>query len=101
MRSDRAPAGVSASPSGEPWWVQAPRVPYFLPHSQQAVPDQVPVCTPEVQELRITARSGGRQSVTRLACQSSPNGAMLSYTITGGEERPSHSTTQPLTAAWH
>lgn len=73
----------------------------FSPHSRQAVPDQVPVCTPEVQELRITARSGGRQSVTRLACQSSPNGAMLSYTITGGEERPSHSTTQPLTAAWH
>ncbi|NXJ51321.1 CDHR4 protein, partial [Spizaetus tyrannus] len=52
----------------------------------QAVPDQAPVCTPEVQELRITARSGGRQSVTRLACQSSPNGAMLAYTITGGNE---------------
>ncbi|XP_029852102.1 cadherin-related family member 4 [Aquila chrysaetos chrysaetos] len=52
----------------------------------QAVPDQAPVCTPEVQELRITARSGSRQSVTRLACQSSPNGAMLAYTITGGNE---------------
>ncbi|NXS71169.1 CDHR4 protein, partial [Pandion haliaetus] len=52
----------------------------------QAVPDQVPVCNPEVQELRIMARSGGRQPVTRLACQSSPDGAMLAYTITGGNE---------------
>ncbi|XP_074692395.1 cadherin-related family member 4 [Strix aluco] len=52
----------------------------------QAVPDQPPVCTPEVQELRITAGSGGRQPVTRLACQGSPDGAVLAYAITGGNE---------------
>ncbi|NXH78712.1 CDHR4 protein, partial [Hydrobates tethys] len=52
----------------------------------QAVPDQAPLCTPEVQELRITARLGGRQPVTRLACQGSPDGAALAYTITGGNE---------------
>ncbi|KAF1403056.1 Cadherin-related family member 4, partial [Spheniscus magellanicus] len=52
----------------------------------QAVPDQAPVCTPEVQELRIMARSGGRQPVTRLACQGSPDGAVLAYTIAGGNE---------------
>ncbi|NXN67256.1 CDHR4 protein, partial [Himantopus himantopus] len=52
----------------------------------QAVPNQTPVCTPEVQELRITARLGGRQPVTRLACQGSPDGATLAYTITGGNE---------------
>lgn len=69
------------------------------PRSRQAVPDQAPVCTPEVQELRIMARSGGRQPVTRLACQGSPDGAVLAYTIAGGEEQPS--TTQPLTAVWH
>uniref|UniRef100_A0A663MIS9 Cadherin related family member 4 n=1 Tax=Athene cunicularia TaxID=194338 RepID=A0A663MIS9_ATHCN len=56
------------------------------PHSQQAVPDQPPVCTPEVQELRITAGSGGRQPVTRLACQGSPDNAVLAYAITGGNE---------------
>ncbi|NXF43046.1 CDHR4 protein, partial [Oceanites oceanicus] len=52
----------------------------------QAVLDQAPVCTPEVQELQIMARSGGRQSVTRLACQGSPDGATLAYTIAGGNE---------------
>ncbi|NXW53537.1 CDHR4 protein, partial [Eurystomus gularis] len=52
----------------------------------QAVPDQVPMCTPEVQELRITAGSGVRQPVTHLVCQSSPDGAALAYTITAGNE---------------
>ncbi|KAM9276671.1 cadherin-related family member 4 [Morus bassanus] len=52
----------------------------------QAVPDQAPVCTPEVQELWIVARSGGRQPVTRLACQGGPDGATLAYTIAGGNE---------------
>ncbi|XP_075288835.1 cadherin-related family member 4 isoform X2 [Opisthocomus hoazin] len=52
----------------------------------QAVPDQAPVCTPEVRELRITAGSGSRQPVTRLACQGSPDGAALAYTIAGGNE---------------
>ncbi|NXM33529.1 CDHR4 protein, partial [Oxyruncus cristatus] len=53
----------------------------------QAVPDQVPVCTPEVQELRITAGSpGSRQPVTRFACHGSPDGATLTYTIAGGNE---------------
>ncbi|NXT56524.1 CDHR4 protein, partial [Pluvianellus socialis] len=64
---------------------------------QQAVPNQAPVCTPEVQELRITAGLGSRQPVTRLVCQGSPDGTALAYTITEGEEQPSHSTTQPLT----
>ncbi|NXL67112.1 CDHR4 protein, partial [Chordeiles acutipennis] len=53
---------------------------------ERAVPDQAPECTPEVQELRITAASGGRQLVTRLACQGSPNGATLAYAIVGGNE---------------
>ncbi|NXA24094.1 CDHR4 protein, partial [Ibidorhyncha struthersii] len=52
----------------------------------QAVPNQVPVCTPEVQELRITAGLGGRQPVTRLVCQGSPDSATLAYTIAGGNE---------------
>ncbi|NXG66557.1 CDHR4 protein, partial [Hemiprocne comata] len=52
----------------------------------QVVLDQAPVCTPEVQELWITARSGGRQPVTRLACQGSPEGTTLVYTIVGGNE---------------
>ncbi|XP_074770707.1 cadherin-related family member 4 [Athene noctua] len=52
----------------------------------QAVPDQPPVCSPEVQELRITAGSGGRQPITRLACQGSPDSAVLAYTITGGNK---------------
>ncbi|NXL11981.1 CDHR4 protein, partial [Mesembrinibis cayennensis] len=52
----------------------------------QAVPDQAPVCTPEVQELQIMARSGSRQPVTRLACQGSPATAALAYTIAGGNE---------------
>ncbi|KAK4815108.1 hypothetical protein QYF61_015591 [Mycteria americana] len=56
------------------------------PCSRQAVPDQAPVCTPEVQELRMTARLGGRQPVTRLACQGSPDGAALAYAIAGGNE---------------
>ncbi|XP_009983074.1 PREDICTED: cadherin-related family member 4, partial [Tauraco erythrolophus] len=38
-----------------------------------AVPNQAPVCTPEVQELHITAGLGSRQPVTRLACQGSPD----------------------------
>lgn len=59
---------------------------------------QAPVCTPEVQELRITAGTGGRQPVTRLACQGSPSSAALAYNIAAGEEWPSHSTTQPLAA---
>ncbi|XP_064931080.1 cadherin-related family member 4 isoform X4 [Columba livia] len=52
----------------------------------QAVPDQVPVCTPEVQELRIMAGVGVHQPVTRVVCQASPNGATLAYAITGGNE---------------
>ncbi|NXP07254.1 CDHR4 protein, partial [Thinocorus orbignyianus] len=52
----------------------------------QVVVNRAPVCTPEVQELRITAGSGGRQPVTRLACQGSPNGAALAYAIIGGNE---------------
>ncbi|NXR77645.1 CDHR4 protein, partial [Pycnonotus jocosus] len=53
----------------------------------QAVPDPLPVCIPEVQELRITAGSpGSRQPVTRLLCRSSPDSAALSYTIVGGNE---------------
>ncbi|XP_075570707.1 cadherin-related family member 4 [Pelecanus crispus] len=52
----------------------------------QAVPDQAPVCTPEVQELWITARLGSRQLVTRLACQGSPAATALAYTIAGGNE---------------
>ncbi|XP_071669153.1 cadherin-related family member 4 isoform X8 [Patagioenas fasciata] len=52
----------------------------------QAVPAQVPVCTPEVQELRIMAGLGGHQPVTRVVCQASPNGATLAYAITGGNE---------------
>ncbi|NWH36328.1 CDHR4 protein, partial [Chloropsis hardwickii] len=53
----------------------------------QAVPDQPPVCIPEVQELRITAGPpGGRQPVTRLACHSSPDSAVLAYSIVGGNE---------------
>jgi len=71
------------------------------PRLRQAVLDQAPVCTPEVRELRITAGSGSRQPVTHLACQGSPDGAALAYTIAGGEEQPSHSTTRPLAAAWH
>ncbi|NXA04976.1 CDHR4 protein, partial [Sapayoa aenigma] len=54
---------------------------------QQTVPDQLPVCIPEVQELRITAGSpGSRQPVTRLACHGSPDGTVLTYTIVGGNE---------------
>ncbi|NXO52482.1 CDHR4 protein, partial [Aramus guarauna] len=53
---------------------------------QQPVLDQAPVCTPEVQELRITAGWGSRQPVTRLACQGSPDGVTLSYAIAGGNE---------------
>ncbi|XP_014808983.1 PREDICTED: cadherin-related family member 4 isoform X2 [Calidris pugnax] len=52
----------------------------------QAVLNQAPVCTPEVQELQITAGLGGRQPVTRLACQDSPGGAALTYAIAGGNE---------------
>ncbi|XP_053932911.1 cadherin-related family member 4 isoform X5 [Cuculus canorus] len=52
----------------------------------QAVPDPVLVCTPEVQELRITAGLGSRQPVTRLACQGSPDSVTLVYAITGGNE---------------
>ncbi|NWW21437.1 CDHR4 protein, partial [Falcunculus frontatus] len=53
----------------------------------QAVPDQLPVCVPEVQELWITAGSpGSRQPVTRLACHSSPDSAGLTHTIVGGNE---------------
>ncbi|NWZ33575.1 CDHR4 protein, partial [Brachypodius atriceps] len=53
----------------------------------QAVPDPLPVCIPEVQELRITAGSpGSRQPVARLLCHSSPDSAALTYTIVGGNE---------------
>ncbi|XP_074008624.1 cadherin-related family member 4 [Numenius arquata] len=52
----------------------------------QAILNQAPVCTPEVQELRITAGLGDRQPVTRLACQGSPSGAALTYAIAGGNE---------------
>nr|XP_038041675.1 cadherin-related family member 4 isoform X2 [Anas platyrhynchos] len=50
----------------------------------QAVPE--PRCTPEVQELRITAGRGGCQPITQLACRSDPDTASLSYTIAGGNE---------------
>ncbi|NWY05471.1 CDHR4 protein, partial [Nothoprocta ornata] len=52
----------------------------------QAVLSEAPVCTPEVQELRITSRAGGRQPVTRLACQGGREGAALSYAIARGNE---------------
>ncbi|NXA72004.1 CDHR4 protein, partial [Thryothorus ludovicianus] len=53
----------------------------------QAVPGQLPVCSPEVQELQITAGSpGSRQPVTRLVCHSSPDSAALTYSIVGGNE---------------
>ncbi|NWR61382.1 CDHR4 protein, partial [Bucorvus abyssinicus] len=52
----------------------------------QAVLVQAPVCTPEVQELRITAGSGSHQPVTRLACQGRPSSAVLAYTIAAGNE---------------
>ncbi|NXC05183.1 CDHR4 protein, partial [Orthonyx spaldingii] len=53
----------------------------------QAVPDQPPVCIPEVQELRITAGSpGSRQPVTRLECRGSPDSAVLTHTMVGGNE---------------
>ncbi|NWR21672.1 CDHR4 protein, partial [Emberiza fucata] len=53
----------------------------------QAVPDQLPECTPEVQELRITAGSpGSRQPVTSLLCHGSPDSAPLTYSIVGGNE---------------
>ncbi|NXT77456.1 CDHR4 protein, partial [Zapornia atra] len=48
--------------------------------------DQAPVCSPEVQELQITAGLGGRQPVTRLACQGRPDGVTLAYAIAGGNE---------------
>ncbi|NWR41669.1 CDHR4 protein, partial [Regulus satrapa] len=53
----------------------------------QALPDQLPLCIPEVQELRVTAGSpGSRQPVTRLVCHGSPDSAALTYTIAGGNE---------------
>ncbi|RLV94446.1 hypothetical protein DV515_00013146 [Chloebia gouldiae] len=53
----------------------------------QAVPDQLPVCIPEVQELRITAGSpGSRQPVTGLVCRGGPDSAVLTYNIVGGNE---------------
>ncbi|NWU02692.1 CDHR4 protein, partial [Urocynchramus pylzowi] len=53
----------------------------------QAVPDQLPVCIPEVQELRIMAGSpGSRQPVTRLVCHGGPDSAVLTYNIVGGNE---------------
>ncbi|XP_068057662.1 cadherin-related family member 4 isoform X2 [Anomalospiza imberbis] len=53
----------------------------------QAVPDQLPVCIPEVQELRITAGSpGSRQPVTHLVCHGGPDSAVLTYNIVGGNE---------------
>ncbi|NXF14736.1 CDHR4 protein, partial [Rhodinocichla rosea] len=53
----------------------------------QAVPDQLPVCTPEVQELQITAGPpGSRQPVTRLVCHGGPDSAPLTYSIVGGNE---------------
>ncbi|NXE67351.1 CDHR4 protein, partial [Calcarius ornatus] len=53
----------------------------------QAVPDQLPECTPEVQELRITAGSpGSRQPVTRLLCRGGPDSAALTYSLVGGNE---------------
>ncbi|NXK50574.1 CDHR4 protein, partial [Chauna torquata] len=65
----------------------------------QAVPERAPLCTPEVQELWITARTGGRQPVTHLACWGDPEGTTLSYAIVGGEERPSRGATHPLAVA--
>ncbi|NXA33365.1 CDHR4 protein, partial [Eudromia elegans] len=66
----------------------------------QAVLGEVPVCTPEVQELRITSKVGGRQPVSRLACQGSREGAALSYAIVRGEERPRRCGARPRAAAW-
>lgn len=85
---------------GELRWVRALRCPTASPRSWQAVPDEPPVCIPEVQELQITAGSpGSRQPVTRLLCHSSPDSAVLTYTIVGGEERPSRGTA--LAVVWH
>nr|XP_047910331.1 cadherin-related family member 4 isoform X1 [Anser cygnoides] len=50
----------------------------------QAVPE--PRCTPEVQELWITAGRGSRQPVTHLACWGDPDTTALSYAIVGGNE---------------
>uniref|UniRef100_A0A8C2THN2 Cadherin related family member 4 n=1 Tax=Coturnix japonica TaxID=93934 RepID=A0A8C2THN2_COTJA len=52
----------------------------------QAVPEWPPLCSPEVQELRITAGTGSRQPVTRLLCRADPEGSTLSYAIVGGNE---------------
>ncbi|XP_064012484.1 cadherin-related family member 4 isoform X2 [Pogoniulus pusillus] len=52
----------------------------------QPVPDQAPVCTPELQELWIVAGPGNRQPVTRLVCQGSPSDAALTYAIAGGNK---------------
>ncbi|XP_054033166.1 cadherin-related family member 4 [Dryobates pubescens] len=49
----------------------------------QAVPDQVPVCTPEVQELWVVAGPGSRQPVTHLVCQGD---TALTYAIAGGNK---------------
>ncbi|NXV81911.1 CDHR4 protein, partial [Atlantisia rogersi] len=56
------------------------------PISWQPTLDQAPVCSPEVQEVQITAGLGGRQPVTRLACQGRPDGVTLAYAIAGGNE---------------
>lgn len=89
---------VCGQPAG--WAVVGVRTggayPTASPCSRQAVPDQLPECIPEVQELRITAGSpGSRQPVTRLMCHGSPDSAPLTYTIVGGEERPRLGTNQP------
>ncbi|NXE55122.1 CDHR4 protein, partial [Casuarius casuarius] len=65
----------------------------------QAALSEVPVCTPEVQELRIIAKPATRQPVTRLACQGSRNGATLSYAIIRGEEQLSCCVAQALAVA--
>ncbi|NXD18158.1 CDHR4 protein, partial [Nothocercus nigrocapillus] len=65
----------------------------------QAVLGEAPVCTPEVQELRITSKAGGRQPVTRLACQGSREAAALSYAIVRGAEPGSGCGARPRAAA--
>lgn len=68
--------------------------------SPQAVPE--PQCTPEVQELRITAGRGSRQPITQLECRSDPDTVSLSYTIAGGEEPPGCGASPvPSPRPWH
>lgn len=96
MRGVRAPAGARAARWLSRAGCERRGCPTASPRSWQAVPEQLPLCIPEVQELRVTAGTpGSRQPITRLLCHGSPDSAALSYTIVGGEERPSKGTNQP------